>query len=514
MVKAAELYSKAAAQGVTLWVEGDRLKCRCPADAYDESLLQDIKEQRSELIAYLNRRAEGSSGDPARPDFSTCPGRSDITLIPKYLSYFWTAVQEGHHGIGYTNGTSFAAWTKNAIDPDTFRNALRILVARYDILAARIVQTDQGEGLICDVKADALLQLLDASDADPLTVEQDIQSRLKHFFWDPFDVSTAIFRILLAQLPDGASGVALVIHHFFADDVSVLTLVSDLCSIYSALVSGDEPQMPPVRIQYPQYLSALDRWCQSDGIEPHIDYWKRILASAPATSLRLAEPLDLETASEFHSEHFFLGEEAVRSLEQKSAAGGGTLFMGLMSVIAMSLRETTGQQDLSFKTVTDGRHLEIPPDAVGRYTNLVTIRLKLEDCHTFEQVLENVRAAYLDSFTHWICPYEVVYPRIMEVSQATDSPLVSFRDFGKIEQDSRHLALLGEVRTYDYGDRPGGQPPPRKTSGKYATNWELVFHRAPEGIVGRFTYHPLIHDQTKTATFYQSFMSAADLIAH
>ena len=117
MDKAAELYSKAVAHGVSLWIEEDRLKCRCPAEAYDGSLLQEIKEQRSELIAFLNARADGRSADRTRPDFSTCPARSDIVLIPKHLSYFWAAVQEGRHGIGYTNGTNFAAWTEKTIAP-------------------------------------------------------------------------------------------------------------------------------------------------------------------------------------------------------------------------------------------------------------------------------------------------------------------------------------------------------------------------------------------------------------
>lgn len=510
MENISELYGRAREHGMELWVEDGRLKCRCPTDLERTDLLRELQDQREQVIAFLEGTSASSNGGGARPDFTLRPARSDVVPIPGYLSHFWAAVQDGRHGIGYTNGTNLAAWTEKTIHPELFRHSLHILMSRYDILAARVTSTADADGFVCDVDPDLALQVIDAADSDPETVEAELKPRLKRFYWEPFEVDKSLFRVLLVRLPAGASGVAFVIHHFVADDVSVLAIADALSAIYASMCLGEEPSLPVVRMQYPQYLAGMDKWCRSGGVNSHVDYWLKVLDSAPPTSLRKPAPYDDETEAHMHSEHFFIRTAAADAIEARSAECGGTMFMGLIAIIALSIRHTTGQQDLTIKMASDGRHFDVPPDAVGRFTNLVPVRLRLGACQSFEQVFEEVRTFYFDSFPHWICPYEVLHPQIVEVGEAADAPLVSFRDFGTLKADTAHSAVFGEVRTYDLGMHPGGPPPQRTTSGKKATNWELVFHRTPDGIVGRFTYHPLIHDETKTAAFYQHFMSRVD----
>src|SRR6185503_2634735 len=95
--------------------------------------------------------------------------------------------------------------------------------------------------------------------------------------------------------PGACPRLLLVLHHLYADNVSLRVLLEDLEAAYESLARGSEVQLPPKTTSFRRWGEALIEHVRSGSLDQEIGFW---LAQAPPRPLPLpidfAEGADLE----------------------------------------------------------------------------------------------------------------------------------------------------------------------------------------------------------------------------
>src|SRR6185295_18614520 len=83
-----------------------------------------------------------------------------------------------------------------------------------------------------------------------------------------------ILRLALFDLCPGACPrLLLVLHHFYADNVSLRVLLEDLEAAYESLARGSEVQPPPKTTSFRRWGEALIEHVRSGSLDREIGFW-------------------------------------------------------------------------------------------------------------------------------------------------------------------------------------------------------------------------------------------------
>src|SRR2546423_12812567 len=79
----------------------------------------------------------------------------------------------------------------------------------------------------------------------------------------PFDLTCGpLLRITLLRLTQTEHILLLTMHHIIADGWSIGVLIRELTACYTAQLSGDDPRLPALPIQYADYTIWQREWLQ------------------------------------------------------------------------------------------------------------------------------------------------------------------------------------------------------------------------------------------------------------
>jgi hypothetical protein len=113
---------------------------------------------------------------------------------------------------------------------------------------------------------------------------------------------------------------------------------------------------------------------------------------------------------------------------------------------------------------------------------------------SFSSILDTVRAGFLESLPHWICPYEMIYHDLVQIGAGQDAPSVSFRDARSLAVSAQSASTAGTILADLDGLR---SPPGRHGRGSAYSNFDVTFARTHEGLSVRIAFLPKIHDAAK-----------------
>ncbi|MET7443129.1 condensation domain-containing protein, partial [Streptomyces sp. NPDC005568] len=98
-----------------------------------------------------------------------------------------------------------------------------------------------------------------------------------------------------------------------------------------------------------------------------------------------------------------------------------TLFAGAVAVL---FSRYSGQRDVAFGTVTNGRGRRDLEDVTGFFANTVVLRGEVDDDATVDRFVESVRATVLDAFAHDGVPFDRVVEELAPPRDPSRTPLV------------------------------------------------------------------------------------------
>ena len=275
---------------------------------------------------------------------------------------------------------AFAFELDAELDPSTFREAWKRVVAETDVLRTSLVEGDAHppESFEC--------QLLDLSSAD------DPRAAFRTFCHErasrPLAPSGPLVECVLAKLGSGRSGWYLNQHHVVTDAWSTTLLFQRVGDVFQALEhSNDVPPTPPA---FGPTLDGLG--AGEDERAAAVRHWNARADSAPRTIPLYGLPARPNgTASRRHT--LELDETRSRAIRQACSEKGFRSLSKELSefgffamLLASWLRRASGEAEVGFDAPVAGRPTRSSKRAIGLFMEVFPFAVTVEPGETFRSL--------------------------------------------------------------------------------------------------------------------------------
>ncbi|PWI10491.1 non-ribosomal peptide synthetase [Streptomyces sp. NWU339] len=382
--------------------------------------LRDVFTART-VAALAPLAAEPSAAAPPDPIPSAPRGKPVPLSSAQRRLWFLDDLTDG--GTEYNTGVALRL--RGPLDTPALRRALDRLAARHDSLRTTFATVDgQGVQLIAP---EAVLPLR-TSDVEHLPADRRgdaVERLLTEELRRPHDLTTGpLTRALLVRRAPEDHVLLLAQHHIVTDGWSVGVLTRDLTALYRAEACGEPDGLPRPGVQYPDFALWERERRTGDADADDLGYWKRHLAGLQQLELPTDRPRPAvrTTAGAAHRHH--LPEHLVDRLRQLAQGRGTTVFTLFAGAAAVLFSRYSGQRDVAFGTVTNGRDRRELEDVTGFFANTVVLRGEVDDTVTVDRFVESMRATVLDAFVHDGVPFDRVVEELAPPRDPSRTPLV------------------------------------------------------------------------------------------
>lgn len=402
--------------------------------------------QRTALALRLRKARQGRGSDRQIPPRPRGMVELPLTFMQEQL-WFLDQLTPGSP----TYNIPCVIRLRGRLEVSALEQALHRVVERHESLRTSFINKSGRPLQVVVEKTDIPLALVDlrtqpgearAAALDELCAAQARQ---------PFTLSTApLLRAQLVRLREDEQVLLLTVHHIVFDAWSYSVLLGELGTAYEAFVSGEEPSLPELVVQYGDYALWQRDYLQGDAFERLRAYWtERLGEDLPTVALPQDRPRP--------GVRSYLGGSLRRQWDGLAADGvhalardqGTTIFAALLAGFFTLLHRYTGQTDLVLGTPSANRtRTELEP-LVGFFVNMLVIRADLSGDPTFRELLGRMHEAVLGAQQHQDLPFSKLVDTLRPDREATRSPLfqISFAHQSQQRTPSAFGGLTLETET-------------------------------------------------------------------
>ncbi len=325
----------------------------------------------------------------------------------------------------------------------------------------------------------------------------------------PFDLQLGpLWRLRALRLAPEDHVVMLTMHHIVSDGWSIGIFLSELTALYGAFARGEEPALPPLPVQYPDFAVWQRDWLSGDVLKAQLGYWReRLGGTLPVLELPLDRPRPPLQTFRGARLPLALPADLAERLRTLSRGRGATLFMVLLAAFKILLRRYTGQEDLLVGVPIAGRNRSEIEGLIGFFVNTLVLRTDLSGDPRFEELLDRVRETTVGAYAHQDLPFERLVEELRPRRDLARSPLFQVM----IGLENNPAAAVTAVT-----DSPGGLAltPLEADSGASRFEWTLFLSETPGGgIGGSLEYNTDLFDEAtvrRMVGHFENLLAAAD----
>jgi amino acid adenylation domain-containing protein len=301
---------------------------------------------------------------------------------------------------------------------DSFRG----IVNRHEVLRTVIKENDGvGYQYILPVNT---WQLLRVEEADIVASGQSLESYIEQQVLAPFNLSEdSMLRVILVKINDTEYVLIAVIHHIAFDGWSIATMVKELQELYSSNMTGRQPVLKPLPVQYADYACWQRNTLSEEALRSKLDYWKKQLKGLEPLVLPIDYDRPLKPGIRGSMVNKWLSKELSADLNALSQRAGATLYMTLLSVFKLMLYRYTGQADICVGSPTAGRQYQEIDGLMGFFINTLALRTDLSGCIRFRELLHRIKETTLNAYEHQEVPFEKIVEAVAVERDMLRNPL-------------------------------------------------------------------------------------------
>lgn len=396
------------------------------------------------LAALAARVVAGLEGPPAAPIATATDGAGGVLLASAQLG-LWVEQETAPESAAYNLARAFTV--RGELDVDGFRSAFDRLLERHPALRTAFEVRDGIPTQRLGAYPVRLLSLEDVGTIAP----REVEGRLRAEAERPFDLRREPpFRAVLLRRSEREHVLLLVAHHIVADFWSFVVLLRDLAVLYEAQRSGNEPELPPLRRSYGDFV----RWHNALVAGPEGErlwrYWReRLGEGVPALGLPADRPRPPLRSLRGRAQTFRLGRDLTDALASLARAHGTTLHAVLLAAFQLLQARTTSQREVAFGIVVAGRPRADFAPLVGCFVNTVVVRGVLEPKDNFVSLLGRMSSISLEAIEHGDYPFSRLVERLRPPREPGRPPLVEsllvfHKEYGADGEAFRCAALQAE----------------------------------------------------------------------
>jgi non-ribosomal peptide synthetase component F len=293
----------------------------------------------------------------------------------------------------------------------------------------------------------------------------------------------------------------LTIHHLVTDWITFQIFTAELMAVYGALRAGRPSPLPPLPVQYPDYVLWEREWLQGEVLAAEAEFWRRELAGFP---LVLDFPGDRPRPA-VQSQRGGLyrvraGAERSERLRALARREGGTTFMAVLAVLYALLWRFTGQEKLVIGSNSANRvRSELFP-VPGFFLTQVPFATDLAGDPTFLELFARSRRTALAAYAHQSFPFSKLIEALGVAPDAGRNPVIQAL-----------LLILEGSSGASSGDL--GSRPVEIYDGN--SRWDLMFglyDLHDEGLGGPLEYNTDIFDAATIGRLLELFYGLLDAV--
>ncbi|NGO07968.1 amino acid adenylation domain-containing protein [Streptomyces sp. HC44] len=356
------------------------------------------------------------AADPAAPDTIPPVPRGGTLPVSSGQRRLWALDRMNPNSAEWVAGV-FLPVPPEA-DTGVVRTALDALVARHESLRTRYVTEDGEPRQRIDTPAPVALR-------ETETTREGLAGLLGTALGDGFDLERGplLRATLVRTLDDRQRVLLLAVHHICSDGWSTQVLQRDFHELITAAVTGREPLLPPLGVQYADYADWQRARLTDDAIERELAHWRAVLDGSTPVALPTDRPRPAARDGRGSAAAFTVPAPVVTALTDLGRSRGATPFMTLLTAYATLLARHTAQWDLPVGTPVAGRDRPELEDVVGFFLNNVVLRCGLDADLTFVEALDRVRDTCRDAFAHHDLPFDLLVEALAPERDLSRTPL-------------------------------------------------------------------------------------------
>ena len=337
-----------------------------------------------------------------------------------------------------------ASRVRGALKPDALKQAMDIVVARHEALRTRFVGQDIAQTI--DAPTSVPLRTVDLRNLPAAEREPEARRLLEAEAQKPFDLSRDLMvRSVLVRLDEQDWVFLVLMHHIASDDWSWRIFCSEVATVYDAIISHRQADLPEPVIQYADFSVWQKDWLGGNVLEKQRAYWRKQLDGAPPV-LELPTDHPRPAAQTFRGacEWLKLPPVLCEKIQTLSQSGGFTPYMILLAAFQTLLHRYTGQEDIVVGSPVAGRSRACLEKVVGLFVNMLVLRTKLDGNPDFFELLHRTQTTVLEALAQQDLPFEKLVEELQPERSTSYSPLIQVM-FALQDELSDNLKLSGTV---------------------------------------------------------------------
>jgi non-ribosomal peptide synthetase component F len=374
--------------------------------------------KRALLFEQLQRRQE----PPARsviPRASRSQGLFPLSFAQQRL---WFLNQYEPESPEYNIPQGFRI--SGPLRPPLLARSLDAIVARHETLRTTFTAVDGEPRQIVAERLRVDLPAIDLTALPAALREARARETAVADARRPFDLAAGpLLRALLFRIGAGEHLFFVDVHHIVYDGWSRGIFLAELAALYPALAEDRPPPLPELPIQYLDFGLWQRAWLAGEVLERQLAYWRERLAGAPPLDLVTDRPRPALRTHDGAAEGVLLPPPLVARLTRLAQAEGGTLFVGLSSVLKALLHHYTGQEDLTLGTLIANRTRPETEGLIGFFANTLALRTDLGGDPSWRDLLRRERDAALGAYAHQDLPFEKLVDEISPQRDLARTPI-------------------------------------------------------------------------------------------
>lgn len=270
------------------------------------------------------------------------------------------------------------------------------------------------------------LAVTDLTDRPAVRRERQAREILAASLAEPFDLAAGpLIRVHLVRLAEHDHVLAVIYHHIVCDGWSLNILFEDLTALYDARLAGRADPLPPLPVDYADYVRQEQDRLTDPAIAGELSWWRDRLAGA-STTLDLPTDRSRGALPNYAGGHHHCLVPALPWADLTRAARQHRttpFLMGLTGYAALLCR-LTGRTEVVIGTPVANRSAPDAARVIGNFANNLPLRVDGSGDPSVATLLRRVRGVALDGFARQDIPFERLVAELRPPRQAGTNPLV------------------------------------------------------------------------------------------
>jgi amino acid adenylation domain-containing protein len=375
------------------------------------------EERRAKFLAQLRAQVEGVSARGPQPRRDTGP----VPLSHAQES-LWFLDKLAPGQTVYSVPLFYRL--RGRIDVGALRRAMGAVVARHDALRTSVLEREDGPLQVIADQAPVEMPVIDVEGRDEQERAARVQALLDAEVRTPFDLSRLpLWRIYLLRTAPDDHYLIFNIHHIVFDGWSLGLVASELAALYAGEVSGTQPDLPELSIQYPDYCAWQREWL-SGNLDELAGYWREKLSALPTLEFPTDKPRPESVTFDGTHMRMSVDGDIMRRVRAIARQEGVTAYIVYLAAFYVLLQRCTGSDDLVVGAPNAGRRYASVESVIGFFIGMVVLRGDLSGSPTFRELVQRIKPVVLDAIAHADLPFGKLVDAVNPPRDPSRSPLL------------------------------------------------------------------------------------------